>query len=343
MKNLLLIASLFPLAVNAQRSMQEYYELNMANNNMEINYFEEQSAPLKLRKSLKIKEIKIVNSPRHGKQYESVLSYNHAGKVLHSSGKNYKIDYTYQNDSLLTNTVSVRKNKVYAVNSTYENGQIASRETLKNGKPESRMLFVRNAQNKITSSKLVKDRKTYEIRYAYNDEGKMSKSVYLINGKVKKEWIYECKPEGEIVASKTEAISSVCTYREESADGSYITFTRSLQEGKPYLFKQTFSKDSVLIQSQKFLNDTTLVWENKKQGNVETVSSFKKSGKLNYKQVNVYNEKGSLVSREYFHKNPSKSQTKSVFELNADGTAKSRTFYWKGKLQTSASFEYSFY
>lgn len=186
-------------------------------------------------------------------------------------------------------------------------------------------------------------RKHYEIQYTYGEDGKMTRSVYLVNGKVKKEWIYECKPEGEIVASKTEAVSSFCTYREESADGSFVKFTRSLQEGKPYLTKQTFSKDSILIQSQRFINETTLIWESKKEGNTETVTAYKDSGKLRYKQITVFNEKGNVISREYFEGKKQKYQSKSVFELNADGTTKSATSYRKGKLSSGTSYEYSFY
>lgn len=343
MKKLLLAVALFPLALNAQRAMWEYYSLSMLVTGTENNFCDEKSAPLSLRKQLKVKSIQSTYTRKNGKQSVSKTEYNAQGRITRLSSRRTEASYTYEHDTLQTGTVSSYRGKTFTSASAYENGRLVSRENHNNGKLTAKIAASYNAQGNILRSQMKQGRRNYEIQYTYGEDGKMTRNVYLVNGKVKKEWIYECKPEGEVVASKTEAVSSFCTYREESADGSFVKFTRSLQEGKPYLTKQTFSKDSVLIQSQRFLNETTLIWESKNEGNTETVISYKDSGKLRYTQITVFNDKGSVISREYFEGKKKKHHSKSVFELNADGTTKSATSYRKGKQRSSTIYEYSFH
>lgn len=343
MKKMLLIAGLFPVALSAQKSMIPYYNMRTATFADGLNYYDEQAATLKVRQKLHISAIDYSYTSRKGKVKETHYTYNRLGRILHSSVKDRTSDYTYQDDSLLTSLLVARKGKLFKTDYTYLNGQIASREIYKNGKLESRLEFAYNADNKVTLNKMSTGKKRYEIKYVYNEENKLIRTTYLINGKTKKEWVYECKPEGQILASKTEALSSVCNYRAENADGSYTTFHRTLEKGKPYLLKQTFTKDSVQVLAQRFWNDSILFWEMKKENNVETVVSFKKSGKRNYKQVSICDDAGNLISREYFAGNRERGQSKTVFELNPDGTTKTRTFSWKGKLRGTTLYKYSFY
>ena len=342
MRKILLLILLFPIFAEAQKSMQQFYELNSLIHN--YNYFDESITTAKLRKKLQIKSIKTNTSYKKSKKNNSTeLTYNNMGKNTSFVTKKWSQEKIYENDTLESYVVTTSKKQKTEVESTYLDGYLKSRSVFKNGKLFSTYTLAYNQNKKITNSKLERNKKTFEIQNSYNDENKLIKTVYLIDNKIKKEWIYECKPEGQLVASKTEALSSFCTFREESADGSYATFTRTLKEGKPYLNKQLYNKDSVLVSSKTFLNDTILVWENTKINNVETFINYKKSGKFTYKQIIIRNNDGNVICREFINRHKGPSHSKRVFELNTNGTTKKETVYSKGKLQRTVNYEYIYY
>jgi hypothetical protein len=342
MRKILLLVLLFPIFAEAQKSMQQFYELNSLIHN--YNYFDESFATEKIRKKLHIKSITTTTTYKNGKKNNSTeLTYNKMGKNTSFTTKKWFQEKNYENDTLENYVVTIGKKQKTEVKSTYSDGYLNSRSVFKKGELFSTYTLAYNQNKKIINSKLERNKKTFEIQNSYNDENKLIKTVYLINNKIKKEWIYECKPEGQLVASKTEALSSFCTFREESADGSYATFTRTLKEGKPYLNKQLYNKDSVLVSSKTFLNDTILVWETTKINNVETFINYKKSGKLTYKQIITRNEDGNVLCREFINRQKVPSYSKRVFELNANGTTKEETVYSKGKLQKTIHYEYNFY
>lgn len=342
MKKYFLFLILLPASLGAQHSMKGYYQLNRLMFDSDLTAFEESFAPLKLREKLQISGMHVETVYGKGKKYTSEKSFNHKGRLLHSSDKYHTADYTYEADSLVTSETRKRGRNTYQTRSSYTDGKMTVRQKYEKEKLQSTTLVAYNPQDKISNSQII-GKKHYEMQYIYNDAGKMKKCIYLINGRKNKEWIYECKEEGEILASKTEAISSFCTYREESRDGSYTVFTRILKEGKPYLVKQVYTKDSVQVLYQQFLKDSILISEMKKEGNTETSSSYKESGKKLYKQVVSYDDAGSVIAREYFQGKKETGFSKTTFVLNADGTTKTRQFFRKGKLKSTANFTYSFF
>ena len=342
MRKIFLLVLLFPSLVNAQKSMQQFYELNSLIHN--YNFYDESVTTASLRKQLQIKSIKTTATFKNSKKnYSTDMTYNKMGKNTSSVNKYWSQEKQYLNDTLESYVVTTRKKQKTEVKSTYSEGYLSSRTIYNDGKLRSTYTLAYNQNKKVTSSKLTRKKKTYEIQNSYNDEHKLTKTIFLINGKIKKQWIYECKPEGEIVASKTEELSSFCTYREESADGSYATFTRTLRDGKPYLNKQIFNKDSVLVTSKTYLKDTILVWEKTKINNIETFINYKKSGKFTYKQIVTYNDAGNIICREFINNKKGPSYSKRVFDLNPDGTTKNEVYYYKGKLQKTINYEYGFY
>ena len=343
MKKTLLFLIFLPLFLNAQRSMYQYYHLNMLQHNPGFSFYEEPFAPSGLRKQLQIQSVKSTSIRKNGKTYQTEMTFNKMGKMLHFSDGKRTTYKKYESDTLETYFLSSVKNKTRETKSTYSNGKIVSSEYYKNSKLTSKAELRYNEKKQAVNSKMTKGKKTYEIQNTFDEENKLTKTVFLVNGKLKKQWIYECKPEGQIVASRTEALSSFCTYREESADGSYTTFTRTLKEGKPYLNKQTFSKDSVLILSQTFLKDSILTWEVRKEGNTEMSAAFKKSGKFWYKQVTTFNASGNVIAREFFDRARKHPTSKRTFELNPDGTTKTEQSFYKGKLWRTITYVYSFY
>ena len=342
MRKIFLIFLLFPLITDAQKSMKQYFELNSLM--YKYDFYDESILTLKLRKQLKIKSITTTSSYKKSeKKYSTSLFYNKMGRNTSHTTKNWSCQKEYINDTLESYVLTKSKKNIFELKSTYSIGYLSTRDIFKNGKKTSSFGLTYNENKKIVQSKLTRKKTIFEIQNNYNEFNKLIKTVYLINGKIKKQWIYECKPEGQIVASKTEELSSFCTYKEESADGSYATFTRTLRHGKPYLNKLVFSKDSILISSKTFLNDTILQWERTKIDNIETTINYKKSGKFTYKQILTYNQDGNVLCREFINKRRGPSLSKRVFELNANGTTNIETVYHRGKLQKTVNYEYSFH
>ena len=341
MKFKLLAITFFPLFVFAQNSMRQFYELNSLIH--KYDYFDEAFISTHLRKKLEVKSIKTITHPKNKKTSTAEYTYNKMGKNTSFTNKRFSFEKQYIADTLEAYVRTKSRGKIFEAKSTYSDHLLTTREIYKNGKLTSRYKIDYNPNQKVIQSSLVRKSKKFEIQNLYNDENKLIKTIYLINGKIKKQWIYECKPEGEVVASKSEALSSFCNYKEESADGSYTTFTRTLKEGKPYLNKQVFNKDSILVSSKTFLNDTILIWERSKVANVETTISYKKSGKINYKQIVNFDNLGNVTSREFLNRNKSTSYSKREFKFNTNGTVSSETVYHKGKFQKSIDYEYTFY
>jgi hypothetical protein len=76
---------------------------------------------------------------------------------------------------------------------------------------------------------------TIAMKHTYDDEGKRIRTDYFKNGALTRTWKYDCSEEGieESVNPKKEVVqSSFCVWKEESADGSYITYSRRLNNGR---------------------------------------------------------------------------------------------------------------
>jgi antitoxin component YwqK of YwqJK toxin-antitoxin module len=342
MKKLYILLLLFPALLQAQKSMRPYYHMNSLIYYPGFSYFEEPFAPVQLRKKLHIQSVQSVTVSKRGRKQETDMTFNAMGRTISYMNADKKIELQYESDTLERLIISTIKHHVYKTQSTYVNGKPAATSYFKDGQLTSTVICAYNDQQQITSCLTTTGKKTYEIRNTYTAENKLQRTTYLVRGKLQKEWIYECRPEGEVVASKTEALSSFCTYQEESADGSYTTFTRSLLKGKPHLFKQTFNKDSVRILAQTFLQDSLLIRETRLEGNTETTIFYKKSGKISYRQVVVSNDSGNILSREFFQGKRRLSMSKSTFALNTDGTTHALQRFSRGRLQYTTTYVYGF-
>lgn len=343
MRNLLLLIALFPFLGWAQRSMQQFYQMNSMNQPFEFNSLENSVTTKQLRKRLHIQEIQAVSTDSKGKQQTSVSTFNSKGRLTEFHSKKFTMFKTYVDDTLESSVQTNNRGKDYQVESTYSNGLLVKRTFSTNKKPTSAIEFTYTSFNKVSTSKMQKGRKTYEIVNTYNSDNKLTRTVYNIQGKLKKEWVYECKPEGEMVASKNVAVSSVCSFREESADGSYVIFTRSLRDGIPYLNKQVFSKDSVLILIQSFYKDSILTWERKIEPLVETTIQCKKSGKFYTKNVLQKDAEGNVISNMYFYKRLNAPLSHRIYSLNANGTVQTEQLYYKQKLRFSVTYQFRYF
>ncbi|MES2590072.1 MAG: hypothetical protein V4622_13920 [Bacteroidota bacterium] len=262
MKNIFLCALILTISTTsfAQFYGGAIYQLKNGNNNQSYwkfwdeDYQQENEGFLnpKKRKNLEISEISSKMTDKKGRVSSGKLTFNSSGKLVSSKYPKFERQSTYLNDTIETARFTNRKGKTEEFKKTYENGKVVLDERFKKGKLVSRTENTYSNKNLI-NAKLLHKGKKFEMRYTFNEDNKLTRSEYYKKGKLKQSWVYECKPEGQILASnKTELISSKCEYREESADGSYVIFTRSIKEKKPYLNKQTYNKDSIRVKEENF-------------------------------------------------------------------------------------------
>ena len=266
----------------------------------------------KKRKNLGIKEISYQRIGKKGKVSSQKIVYNSQGRLLTTKTPKFERKSTYLNDTIEIGRFTVYKGKSEEFKKNYENGKVILDERFEKGKLVSKTenTFVNNY---LVNAKLLHKGKNHEMKYTFNEENKLTKTEYYKKGKLKQTWNYECKPEGQILASvKHEMISSKCEYREESADGSYATFTRTIIEGEPRLHKETFSKDSVKIKEEKFIKDSILTYFWSNVNDVETKEYYKK-GRLKNSEINTYNKDLRLSEKKFLKKGKLKSTKKEFF------------------------------
>lgn len=253
------------------------------------------------REEIKLKQTNFTHKNKNNKiESEGYVTYNPKGRLTEIKNKKSNKYLVYENDSLLINYIEVNKTP-QNFNYSYQKGHFTGYQKYKNGKLISELIITYNDKGKVTSRLTKKGKnlkKTSEQKTFYYADGKIQKSQTFINGKLKREYIYECKPEGEIVDVKKVDNASVCTWKEERNDGSYINYVRSIEEKDTYLWKGTFDKDSNLIASERLLNDTIKVHSFEKKGNTEITNHYNKKGKLTYTFTLIFNDSHFLIERQ---------------------------------------------
>lgn len=253
------------------------------------------------RAETKLKQTNFTSRNKKNKiEGEGYVTYNEKGRLAEIKNDKTSRHLVYENDSLLINYIEIDK-KPENANYSYQNGRFTGYQKYKNGRLSSELIVTYNTDGKVTSRLTKKGKnlkKSNEQKTFYYPDGKIQRSQTFINGKLKREYVYECKPEGEIVDVKKIDNTSVCTWKDERNDGSYINYARYTEEKETYLWKGTFDKDSNLIASERLLNDTIKIYSFEKKGNEEISNNYNKKGKLTYSSVSIFNDSHILVERQ---------------------------------------------
>ncbi|TNE55652.1 MAG: hypothetical protein EP338_02440 [Bacteroidetes bacterium] len=270
-----------------------------------IDYIKDNQYQKYLRKN-KIQSIQEESSyyNKRGKKdsFQKTSTFNRLGKTLQIKREKSLLEYQYENDSLPIYICNQWKKRKIETKITYNRNHPVLIEKYAKGKLSSSILRSFNEHGKLLYSIWIDGRMTREVRYTYDESGRKTRTLQFRNGKLKKSWIHECKEEGELASNKKELLSSVCEYREESADGSFTIFQRSIRNGKSFLLKQHFNRDTVKLSSEYFVHDTVLISSN--HYNIETRTwtnqNFKK-GKLTQKGIVVRDEKNRIIKSEWYN------------------------------------------
>lgn len=293
---------------------------------------------IKKRKTLGVKEINYKSTDKKGRTSNVKLTYNDYGRLLTSKSNRFERKSIYQNDTIEAYRFTKYKNKAEEFKKVFnDQGKVLVEERFENGKLVSKTDNT-YANSHLVNAKLLLKGKLYEMKYIYNVEDKLIKTEYYKKGKLKQSWVYECKQEGQLLASnKKEMISSKCQYREESADGSYAVFTRTIRDGKPYLDKETYSKDSIRIKQEYFVHDTILTYRLSFENNIELKEHFKK-GKLKTSDKSVFDSQHKLIELSNFKNGKLKRSHKYSYDKN--GHEIYYEFFKKNKLEYSKKSQY---
>jgi len=254
------------------------------------------------RVDLKLIETKTTSKNSKGKIIsEGYQKFNSKGLITDYKTKLSSHQLNYKDDTLLLEHHQSYKGKKSTTLFLYEKQSFIVRKTNHKGVFTKEAITTYNEKGKETSviRKFGKKQKDfYEYKSFYNEEGKLIKSQNFHNNKLKQEWTYDCSDEGKIIKKDDVQQNSVCKWKEEKNDGSYINYARKIYEKKTYLTKSEYNKDSVLISYKSFLNDTIPNYSFEKIGNTEIVKFYNHKGKLKHFNTTILNEAKKTVIYE---------------------------------------------
>lgn len=328
-------------------------------------------------KAIQKENVKTVTATFDGKRRNSppinqTWQYTENGLLTRWVHENGNINYFYE-DTLLTRTEWVNKKGSGKTERTYKNGLLSFESNYRNNQLTNTFSFEFNDYKRLTQHDFVnykrKKANRYSMNYEYNDQQKLAKTIYKANGKIVNTWNYDCSEKGVQLTkeqTKTEVLSSVCTFEEAFADGRYVVYNRKLKRGKEYLTKNTFSKDSVLMLSEEFKNDSILYFRTTYDPNKTTIESFNKRGKIISGYISEFSEnnqtrtnlgKGGkitsssitrsnankqLLSMTYFKKNR-KILSQFTYQYDDNDLVTKYTHSYKGKHLSVRNYTYTFY
>lgn len=339
----ILSAQLFDFS-NAQYTMNRTF---YSNGNPENEFF---YTPLNANKSdilekEHVKSVKCSVVDKKGEENHTYeLTFNSKGKILTRQTDKATTRYEYLNDTLIKRIETINKKEVKVVERSYnDKNKLTFVQQTTNGKLVYQELYNYNDEGFIVKSQIIdlKKKKTYEMRYVYFERNKLKYQEFLINGKVKKTWTYECKEEGVRTDDKKSALESMCRYEEQSNDGSYILFFRQIKEGKDVLVKNYFSKDSIMYLSETFENDSIIT-------NKTTFSKYEihnihysKHNKVIYETIQKFNDKKQTLENAYLPKG--KLRSKTTLNYNENGTISLYSNSNRKRVYSTTNYSYTFY
>jgi hypothetical protein len=301
----------------------------------------------------KIETQTTLTSSRNEKKTDtSFIAYNQKGMITTVNNERVQLSITYENDTLIKHYHQVTKKRTIEAFYTYDSlsKQITALKETKNDKPHFELERHYNDKGKIVYEKKKGGKKltnTYEMKYTYSDDNKLSKIEYYKNNKLINVWNYDCSEKGELekdVKKSDVTQSSTCSWNEENNDNSYITYTRFIKDKKTYLTKAYYTADSVLHRQEHYVKETQLTNSLETTPFTSLRKYYKKNGKVNSSTLTVLNEDKTVkyVIRTYFNfLSTYQYQSENTYNAQQLLTAKKTTI--KGKEAPKTTFSYTFY
>lgn len=348
MKKQILLFCLLPFISTSQRYDRTYEGLNYLNYSISGNtedYALSVEAPLNDRLRNDVRSMKVISIGKSEEELVRFYEFNSYGKVILVKTAYSEKTINYLNDTLVSESVLVRKKKTTTWKHDYKDSKLVRIERLENGQLKGRYSFEYNdigeiSQNSYDTGRDLK--KNYLLKHTFDKDNVRTESVYTRNGKVARRWKYDCKPQGELTKmDKTEDLSSQCKYNEEFSDGSYIVYKRTIEKGKQFLHKSTFTKDSVFVSHEQFLNDTILVRKSVIDGQ-DLLYEFYEKGRFKHGFESKKDNEGRLLKRTLFNGPKRKESYSTEYTYNEKGMVSEMRSLRRGKEKSRKRISYTY-
>lgn len=293
-------------------------------------------------KQNKVGVVKSFNINKRGKKKEwYVRTYDLSGRLVQMKTIYGTVNYTY-NDTLLSEIHRINKAHSFHTKITYDGqSRIVKIQSSKDNKPTAETVYVyfSGEQTSLVERKIFgKKEKTYRLETDYDNLlKKATESRYTINGELQKRWTYSCDEKGKIREEKVDEVTH-CQYYSSNNDGSYISYTRTIENGKDYLQESVYTKDSVLTEYNRFLHDSILVNHNTYSTNKDLFEGYRKNGKRSYKLIEEKDAEGNIIRRIDCYKPTDKSLIITTFLYSENNLIQEVTY----KDGTKVRFEYTY-
>ncbi len=337
MKLIILLPILITTSLVAQNSStnQSQYYLFRVQHNVD-NPFSYEKTLLEQAQTFKPKTITKTTFYKKSKK-PTVINYtfNEFGKVSKRETPKSSTEISYIQDTLPSAMKVTGKNERFTTMRYVDNKKVLQ-ETFGPKKLISRTVIQYNTDDKIIFSS-VTAKSTFSMSYEYEGK-KLSNQRFMKNNRIKKEWDYHCKPEGESVEEKN--LSTVCNYVEESNDGSYINFSRKEEKGKVILSKTYFTKDSVWFKSESFKDETTLTYSTTKSDDVSESKWYNSKGKVTSQHTTRFDSQKRVVEQQSARGNGLKKVYSTYYSYDEKGMLLSEKGTYNGKKIREESYVY---
>jgi len=288
-----------------------YHHLNYYSGIAAVNNIDAQKNLHANWKENNVREIKMMRRDKNNSPVsETIIGLRKSGSIesltIYDKGK--LIDQRtikFKNDTLVEALIHEGKKENTIIEYSYDSeGRRTGLEEKKNNKTvfKSAILYDEHGRRIEESNVRGKKNTNYTMKHSYDEEGKRIRTDYYKNGELTRTWKYDCTEEGkeESVNPKKEVVqSSVCVWKEESSDGSYITYSRYLNNGHAFLTKMYFTADSVQYKRENFNDKERLTQTLNWIDNYEEQFFYNKRGKCTSYRMLALNEKSLLLTNIY--------------------------------------------
>ncbi|MBI3136671.1 MAG: hypothetical protein HYZ14_18500 [Bacteroidetes bacterium] len=178
------------------------------------------------------------------------------------------------------------------------------------------------------------------LEYEYYADASIKTIRFFEKDKLKNTWVYDCKPEGEMLGVKTEDTTRVCIKEEFDAAGNRVVWRQEFnKKGEPEKIKTVFDKDSNILYSASFDAENRMKRQTtffKDGGDFQ--EGFTKRGKVLSTHETIYNTDHQLVKKSSTYKNWFSSNWYSY----SNGLMTTSTYLSKRGMSVT-EYQYAFY
>ncbi|WP_341900658.1 hypothetical protein [Fluviicola taffensis] len=293
-------------------------------------------------KQNKVRVVKSFAVNKYGKKkgwYER--TFDLSGRLIQMKSDGNTVNYKFT-DTLLSEIQRITKKHTFNTKIGYDSqSRIVIIQSFKDEQlnAETRYVYFNGDLASLVEKKIYgKKEKTYRLETDYDDLlKKATESRYVINGELKKRWVYSCDEKGKIQESKLDEVKQ-CQYYGSNNDGSYISYTRTIEDGKDYLQEIAFNKDSVMTGYKRFLHDSILVNHNTYSKEKDVFEAYKKNGKRSYKLIQEKDKNGNIIRHIDCYKSTDKTIITTTLLYSNSNLIQEVTYQSGRKVQ----FEYTY-